>query len=432
MEITKSHITIAGQTAPGDGITLRKHDMRVYDAHDVIIRYIRVRMGYYSSGQVAGPGGMDALSVECASDVIMDHVSTSWSRDELMSATGDSNDITVQWCMLTEPLNIDEHSKASLLRPAMTSRLTHHHNLYADIMKRVTRFGNYNDDVVTRFDWYNNVVFNWGPESTYSSNNKYVWIYEGRINGDDGLDEEFVEINFLDNYFIAGPATSFFEAYQGNNVDNHKIWAKGILTDFDLDPNHNGVDTGWGAIGGNYMKMPGAFSIESPYTFENAATAYEKVLARAGESRVRDAVDERIVSQVNARIGSIPNTQDDVGGWPEIAEVHRPVDFDTDGDGMPNAYEIARGLNPDDAADRNIVGEDGYTNLEKYLNYLVLWRGDLKGDFNNDGRINFEDLDDFIGEWLLYDPTFLPAADLNGDGNVNWQDFAILARNWNG
>jgi hypothetical protein len=276
------------------------------------------------------------------------------------------------------------------------------------------------------------VVFNWGPESTYSNDNDYTWLDEQRVNGPSGSDGEFVEINFLDNYFIAGPTTSWFKAYQASNPLNHKIWAKGILTDFDLDPNHNGVDTGWGDIGGNYMKMSGEFSIESPYTFEDAATAYEKVLAQAGASFVRDAVDERIISDVNARIGSIPNTQDDVGGWPAIVEVNRPADFDTDDDGMPNAYEITRGLNPDDPTDRNIVRDDGYTNLEKYLNYLVLWRGELKGDFNNDGKVNGVDLAVFMDDWLIYDSTYVPVGDLNGDNYVNWYDFAILTENWNG
>ncbi len=433
LEITKSHLTLAGQTAPGLGITIRKNDIRIYDTNNVIARYFRVRTGYYQSGQNTHPHGyldLDNLSVEGGQDIILDHISTSWSRDECMSVGGDSNNVTVQWCTLTEPLNYDEHSKASLLRTAMSARLTHHHNLYADIMKRVTRFGNWNDNVVTRYDWYNNVVFNWGPESTYSYDNTNTWNYVSRGGGSAGSDGEFVKINFMDNYFIAGPTTGIFTAYNGANAAHDEIWASGIITDFDLDPNHNGVNAGWGAISGNYMKMSGAFAIESPYTFEDAGTAYQKVLARAGACLVRDAVDERIVSDVNAREGSIPDTQDDVGGWPAIAEVHRSADFDTDGDGMPNAYETARGLDPNDPADRNIVGDDGYTNLEKYLNYLVLWRSTLKGDFNTDGRINFVDLDTFIGEWLLYDPTFLPTADLNGDGYVNWYDFAIFTQNW--
>jgi len=432
LEITKSYLTIAGQTAPGDGITLRKHDVRIYNAHDVIIRYIRVRVGKYSSGQNESQyGGLDALSVEASTNIIIDHVSTSWGVDELMSVTGDSNDVTVQWCVLAEPLNYYEHSKASLLRPAMTSRLTHHHNLYADVMKRVTRFGNYNDNVVTRFDWYNNVVFNWGSESTYSNDNDYTWLDAQRTNGPSGSDGEFVEINFLDNYFIAGPTTSWFKVYQGSNAANHKIWVSGIFTDFDCDGQLDGQNNGWEDIGGSYTAMSGAFSIESPYTRQDAETAYDKVLADAGASFVRDAVDERIVSQVKQCIGSVPNTQDDVGGFPTLAQVSRPADWDTDGDGMPNIWETARGLNPNDASDgADDSDSDGYTNLEEYLNFLAYRGGKLLGDFDKDGDVNLNDLSIFCSHWLDNDCGNVPVGSLDFDCDVDFADYAILASNW--
>lgn len=432
LEITKPYITIAGQTAPGDGITLRKHDMRVYNTHNIIIRFIRVRVGKYSSGQDESQyGGLDALSIEAGTDIIVDHVSTSWGVDELMSITGDSNDITVQWCALTEPLNYYEHSKASLLRPAMTSRLTHHHNLYADIMKRVTRFGNYNDDVVTRFDWYNNVVFNWGSESTYSNNNTYLWDDANRVNDGYGVDGEFPEINFLDNYFMAGPTTTWFKAYQGGSTDNHKIWASGNLVDFDLDTNFNGVDTGWDMIGGYYMKMPGAYSIESPYTWESSQSALQRVLAQAGASYVRDAVDERIVSQVKACIGSVPNTQDDVGGFPTLAEVNRPADWDTDGDGMPDVWETARSLNPNNAVDGATDSDsDGYTNLEEYLNFLAFRGGELLGDFDKDGDVDLDDLSAISSHWLENNCDNVPVGNLDFDCDVDFVDYAIFGSNW--
>ena len=432
LEITKPYITIAGQTAPGQGITFRKHDLRVYNTHDVIIRYIRVRVGKYYSGQYVGPGGLDALSIEAGKKIILDHVTTSWGVDELMSITSDSNDVTVQWCIMAEPLNCEDHSKCSLLRPAMTSRLTHHHNLYADVMKRVTRFGNYNDNVVTRFDWYNNVVFNWSTESTYSNDNDFTWDSPNRVNGPSGADGEFVQINFLDNYFIAGPSSSWFKAYQASNAAHHKIWASGIFTDFDVDAQHNGKNNGWDDIGGTFTKMTAPFDIASPYNWQDASTAYAKVLANSGSSFVRDPADERIVSQVNSRIGSVPDTQDDVGGFPVIAEVHRPADFDTDGDGMPNAWEIAKGLNLNNAADGAIDRDgDGYTNLEEYLNFLAYKGGELVGDFDKNGIIYFDDLAVFWDHWLENNCDNVPIGGLDFDCDVDFDDFAIFAQSWN-
>ena len=232
--ITADNLTIAGQTAPGDGITIRKHDIRLFNANDVIIRYLRVRTGKYFTGdQFESPAGypdLDCLSIEGGQDIILDHISSSWSLDECMSIVGPAKDITVQWCILSEPLNYNEHSKCSLLRPCINSRITHHHNLYMHIVNRLTRFGNFSDNVTTRFDWYNNVAYNWQTESTYSFNNTAGWAeYPG------GSDGEFVEINMMDNYFITGPDTVLNYCYVGLNEIDHKIWASGNYWDDDLD-----------------------------------------------------------------------------------------------------------------------------------------------------------------------------------------------------
>ena len=160
------------------------------------------------------------------------------------------------------------------------------------------------------------------------------------------------------------------------------------------------------------------------------SNAYENVLGHAGASFVRDAVDKRIVSQVKACIGSVPNTQDDVGGWPAITEVHRLADFDTDNDGMPDAWETARGLNPNDANDGASDSGDGYTNLEKYLNYLASRGG--TGDFDKDGDIGLDDLSILTSHWLNSDCDNVPVGNLDYDCDVDLNDYAIIAGNWTG
>ena len=249
---------------------------------------MRIRTGHFADGQYQAPHGyndLDALSVEGCTNVILDHISTSWSKDECMSVVGDSNDITVQWCIMAEPLTMNGHAEASLLRPAMKSRLTHHHNLYSDVVTRVTRFGNYNDNAVTRFNWYNNVVFNNGSECTYSNSKFGLWNYLLRKGSETGsIDAESVELNMMDNYFVAGPGTSWDKAYLANNADNHKLWFAGNFMDSDRQQNeHDGVAVSWEVVAGDHSQMTEAFTIAAPYIWESAEDAYQKVLSHAGD-----------------------------------------------------------------------------------------------------------------------------------------------------
>jgi hypothetical protein len=459
LEFGNHNITIAGQTAPGDGITLRHWDVRLYQTDNAIIRFIRVRPGHftdqealiaYSKLHPEDPnhlnGGLDCMSIEGSTNTIIDHCSLSWSADEIGSVTGDSNDITVQWTFLTEPLNWDGHAYISLMRPAKSGRFTHHHNLYTDCIQRLTRFGNWNDYVLCRFDWVNNVAYNWGNttasssyKACYNQDSTGYWNYDEREGGSTGgIDGELINVNFIKNYFIpyTSDAPTFFTGYQTTpygKADDSKIWAESNYW--------NGSDPGqWAKLSGIYAKMSSAFPLNGPLKIDEPNTAYNRVLAYGGNWLVRDGADTRIVNEVITRTGAgsgsggpgILSTQNDtgVGGFPTLSEVNRPAGFDTDGDSMPDAWETARGLDPDDPNDRNIVRFDGYTNLERYLNYLVLWRGPLKGDINNDSKVDYEDLAAFLEDWLVEDHTFAPSGDLNGDGYEDFYDFAIFAQNW--
>ena len=135
---------------------------------------------------------------------------------------------------------------------------------------------------------------------------------------------------------------------------------------------------------------------------------------------------------MKSRTGIIPYTQNDVGGYPAITEIHRPVDFDTDGDGMPNAWEIAKGLNPNNSSDGAIDRDgDGYTNLEEYLNFLAYKGGEMFGDFDKNGIIDFNDLTVFCSHWLENNCDNAPAGALDFDCDVDFADFAIFAQSWN-
>jgi hypothetical protein len=455
LEWSTDNITIAGQTAPGDGITLRHWDLRPYLADDNIIRYIRVRVGHYSDQETPPPempihGGLDALSVEGCKKFIIDHVSVSWGVDEIASITGDSNDVTVQWSILAEPLNIHNHAYISLLRPAISGRYTHHHNLYCDCIQRLSRMGNYGDGSSSRYDWVNNVAYNWGNTTggygcTYNQDSTGYWQYdlrEGTSTG--GTDGEFISVNFLKNYFI--PYTSDYAYFFWGGIttpygqaDDSKIWAENNYWN-DTEP------TQWAKLTGTYAQMSSRFSITSPLTIDTAPVAYSRVLEYAGNWFSRDTVDDRIISEVITRTGAgsgsggpgILSTQDDtgVGGFPTLNSVSRPAGFDTDGDGMPTAWEEARWwLDPNDPNDRNEDNDgDGYKNLEEYLNYLVVWQdGSPAGDTDQDNDVDINDLAMFMDDWQVVDPTFPPAGDLYGDDNfVDFSDFAVFAAGWTG
>ena len=458
LEFDTNDITIAGQTAPGDGITIRHWDVRLYKASNVIIRYLRVRPGRFAdqiptlSIDISDPnhlnGGLDCLSNEGSTNIIIDHCSFSWSSDEISSVTGDSNDITVQWTLYTEPFNWavdpyhkDPHAYCSLMRPAKPGRYTHHHNLYTDMLKRATRFGNYGDgfsnEAPSRYDWANNVVYNWGDEGTYSYDNTLTWDYLTREAGPDGNDGEFVDLNFIRNYFIQGVNTIANYAYTASGIPNpshRQIWAENNYWDSDKDANVDGYDGGWSIVTGDYTQLTDRHPITVPLTIDTAPVAYDRVLEYAGDWLVRDDVDVRNIQEVRDRSGRIAVDQNDslVGGYPTLAVESRDANtFDTDDDGMPNAWETARGLDPNDSNDRNIVQADGYTNLEKYLNYLVVWQDGIPGDYNADNKVDWQDLDVFLEDWLVYDPVFPPAGDLYDDDNfVDLRDFAVFAANW--
>ena len=358
--ITKSHITIAGQTTPGDGICLKNYAL-VIAADHVIVRYIRCRPGDNAKAE------SDSMSISSGHDIIVDHCSASWSVDETLSASsrGRLGNVTVQWCIISESLNDSIHHKGphgygSLIRGSFGNGYTYHHNLYAHHRARLPRPGNYIDR--TRdpegfvLDFRNNVVYNWaGRAAGYNADGS---------NGTNSI----TKMNFVGNYYKTGVNSTGSLAFS-ESTKSAKAWFSGNCM------NGSYPDDPWSLVSFSKFSTEDmktykqSSSIPVPaVTTDDAMTAYKRVLAESGAILPkRDAVDTRIVDDVKNRTGKIIDDEQQVGGWPELKSIAPPEDSDKDG--MPNTWEKQHGLNPDDPADRNADADaDGYTNLEEYLN----------------------------------------------------------------
>lgn len=365
--VRNGRLTIAGQTAPGDGITLRRYPFEIA-SDDVIVRFIRSRLG--DEAKFDG----DAVGVIAGRRIIIDHVSTSWSTDEVLSASArfdtparSFDDVSVQWSFITESLNHNSakkpgetHGFGTLLRAAKGARVSFHHNLWAHHEDRMPRPGNWHSPEVDPkgpiFDFRNNVFYDWGRERAgYNLDRNTISNY-----------------NFVGNAYVRGPsskgALAFEESspvatawFEGNSMDGKVPADPWSLVRAHRQHLPNGLPPGY--------RLAAPLQVE-PMPTESAASAYERVLQQGGASHVRDAVDLRVLKQVSSRTGRIIDSQTEVGGWPELRSAPPPLD--SDGDGIPDAWELANGLNPKNPADgASVDAKTGYTWLERYLNSLV-------------------------------------------------------------
>lgn len=376
LRIRQGDLTIAGQTAPGDGICLKDFVTNV-EASNVIIRYLRFRCG----NEKLASDAQDAINCVRQHDVIIDHCSMSWSVDEVGSFY-DNQRFTLQWCILSESLYAAGHKKGEHGFGGIWGGqgVSFHHNLLANHTSRNPRFcgSRYTrKPELEQVDFRNNVIFNWGFQSIY---------------GGEGGSQ-----NVVNNYFKPGPATKK-GAVQYRILD---------LTTFYFDANvrpdtlyagrfhvtGNVVEGFPAATKGNWnigvqnkdAALKARAKAEQPFPFtpikpQSAEVAYEVVLKQAGATLPRrDAADERVVQQVRTgQVGvggvwgantGIIDSAAQVGGWPTLKTGKVPVD--TDKDGIPDAWEIAHKLNPNDPKDGRMMAKgSGYTNLEVYLNEL--------------------------------------------------------------
>ena len=332
--INGNSLTIAGQTAPGDGICLRDYPTNV-NGNNIIIRYMRFRLGDKYDLQ------SDAININDQSNVIIDHCSIGWGVDECASWY-DNENVTIQWSIIGEGLNYHAHSMGGL----WGGWSTYHHNLIHTCGSRHPKFAYTYDEDIT--DHRNNVIYNWGYQSAYVNPT-------GRV-------------NIVGNYYKSGPATvsNVKDRIVYSEYDTKRLYvADNYVYGFPAITEDN-----WsGGVDGNPIRHYEAFTAPA-IAYQTAEEAYKSVLEHAGASLQRDSVDLRVINNVINGTGTIINHQIDVGGFPVMQSLNPPDD--TDQDGMPDDWEDENELNKNNPDDRNDdYDNDGFTNLEEYLNSLI-------------------------------------------------------------
>lgn len=403
LPIVKGNVTIAGQTAPGQGICIARYPVTV-NADNVIIRYIRFRVGNEGGGEPDGLGGTDCKNI------IIDHCSISWSVDECCSIYGNENS-TVQWCLISESLRSAGHGKGKHGYGGIVGghKASFHHNLMAHHESRTPRLGpRPSTQDREHVDMRNNVIYNWAGGGCY---------------GGEGMN-----VNIVNNYYKPGPATpknspvshriagigirtkeyvargrvwskmlhvwgKFYvdgNIMEGNEEVTKDNWTKGIYEQI----NNSTCDSTFTDKVKEEMRLNTPLETDI-ITTHTAKQAYELVLSYAGCSKEPDIIDKRIIEEtrkgISTYIGSVSQDAERFPGfidlpedvkpqgaaspWPELSDggIKASDILDSDGDGMPDIWEIAHQLNPNDASDGNAttLSKEGYTNLEVYLNDLV-------------------------------------------------------------
>lgn len=468
LQLKRGNVTIAGQTAPGDGICIADYPFTI-DSDNVIIRFMRFRLGnrHVDKHEGDGLGGMDRKNI------IVDHCSISWSIDECLSVYGSKN-ITLQWNIVSQSLKKSGHSKGAHGYGGNWggSGATYHHNLLAHHDSRVPRLGprpgTQKDE---RMDLRNNVMYNWGGNGCYGGEGMTVNIaynyykpgpttrkrtkamqYRLAAPGIRTVDYCLNKAAIANSYKTAtGTAVTKNDVSGSSDGTNNYVEISG--TKYKIDMTTNKIDVGgkqvtvswndwkpmlhvWGKFyaegnynpnsadmnkdnfkygianqidkSGNDKTYPGdaAVKLTVPMDFEGVTThtaqdAFDKVLAYAGASLHRDWVDEQMVNDTRKGIatstgsgntGGIINSQNDnkpAGAaadwspWPNLVTDTSISVTDTDGDGMPDYWEDANGLDKNNAADGNLTDAEGYTNLERYMNSLV---ADIMAKENEGGK----------------------------------------------
>ncbi len=401
-----SNVTIAGQTAPGDGITVSGFDTCLSNSNNIIIRYMRFRPGAINVH--SGGDSMDSLWGRDNKNFVIDHCSFSWNTDECLSIYR-GQDGTVQWSLVYESLTLSGHSKGRHGYGAIAGgdNVTFHHNLYADHTSRNPRLGGgYGGAAdakhVAVVQMNDNVIYNWGFNTTYGGG--------------------YANTNFINNYEMAGPGTRDSVAnWVINPGEKGKVGGFYIKNNYLTDylNRENGEKTplitmdnisDYGSFSGEESGSNKSTLAEVPYYSKDgtgdAGTAtndafdeylntvlkeefnpeetLQEVLTKAGATYPRrDAIDARITAEVENQLGRYVNTEHEAGGFLSesgvIVEQHKEG-YDTDGDGMPDDWEENNGLDKNDPADGSKVSdtlsmkwlkEPGYTNLEVYLNSIV-------------------------------------------------------------
>jgi formylglycine-generating enzyme required for sulfatase activity len=350
LQINHPHLTIAGQTAPGGGICLKGDAVYIANGHDMILRYLRIRPGDLRKGEI------DGFCIFGGSDIILDHCSVSWSIDECLS-TQQAENTTIQWTMIALPLNRSFHPKGAHGLGSLIdgpSNISFHHDIYAHSVTRNPRPA---DNVL--LDFRNNVIYDWGDKCGYNA-------------GDP------VRMNYVGNYLKPGPCTEPNARRLAFHFSGPaKAYVAGnVMEGYDEVKADNWLMMWYpGGLRGQALRQKVGLDNPLPIlpvTTTSAEVAYQQVLEGCGATLPkRDRIDELVVEQIRTGTGKIIDSQDDVGGWPELEAGVAPVDSDSDG--IPDEWEKSRGLNPNDPSDSSQLSKDGsgYANIEVYINSLI-------------------------------------------------------------
>ena len=365
--VFSSNLTVAAQTAPGDGIVLYGDRVSFSGAKNVICRYLRVRMGRQ------GPDGKDAAGLASGSNMIFDHLSVTWGRDENFSINGnDAYDITIQNSIIGQGLQ--NHSCGGLIQTTKEHGITLFRNLYIDNKTRNPKVKGLNQFV-------NNVVYNWGEGAAYNMSG-------------DSEGESLTSVE--DNYFIVGPVVNWQEVRQedGSLILENSVkkptkpfiganalfstYCKKNFYDFDKNGALNGVEiteSSWA----EYTSGVPTFLSACPEIFPaiasqtDAATAYQWIVEQGGASLpARDEVDTYLIDELTSLGGKgtiifdqRKTEQFPLGGPGNIKTGECPVD--SDNDGMPDWFEEKYGLDKNDPSDASRISNNGYSNIENYI-----------------------------------------------------------------
>lgn len=399
LNISKSNTTIAGQTAPGDGICVADYPVAI-KGNNVIVRYMRFRLGN-ENVLVNGADGWDAFGAMDKSNLMIDHCSVSWSIDECCSILGNKN-TTLQWSIVSQSLVNAGHSKGNHGYGGNWggSGASFHHNLMVHHTSRTPRFGpRQSTQKDERMDYRNNVIYNYGGNGCYGAEgmnanlvNNYYKPGPGSPTGTKGKRILKIDIRteeYCQRYPAFAPMLHVWGKFYADGNVNSKYddvtadnWANGIYNQIDK----GSCDGTWSDATADSIRL--AEPIDFLYTTTHTAEdAYALVLDYAGASLHRDSHDALMVSDTrdgvatytgkNLGKGFINSQEDnrpadapeDWSAWPTLESLEAPVD--TDRDGMPDVWETEHGFDPADPEDRNTVMPDGYTALEHYLNGLV-------------------------------------------------------------
>jgi pectate lyase len=458
LQINNGNLTIAGQTAPADGICIKNSKLVIpaaavtkkteipsfstsVNADNVIIRYIRFRPGDELNNAVGAPLDSitfenDALTGRNHKNIMIDHCSMSWAIDEVSSFYDNSN-FTMQWCLMSESLYHSFHSKGNHGYGGIWGGMgaSFHHNLLADHTSRNPRFCGARYHLTSIFsevvDYRNNVIFNWAGNSAYGGeggqqnmvNNYYkpgpgtkkkggVQLYR-IVNPSVSLDPK---VDSVSKWYLLG---NFMEGYPAVTSDNLKGGG--------FQPQYND------SVAGLWARIATPFAY-APIATQTAQDAYESVLAYCGASLIRDSVDMRIINQVRTgttatggtlgvETGIIDNVVQ-AGGWPMLKSTTPPID--TDHDGMPDDWEIAQGLNPNNEADRNTIRADGYTQLEAYIDGLA---GEIAtGVAENDSQLLPKDFKLYQNYPNPFNPTTTIKYDVPRNGKISMKVYDVYGR----